>query len=61
MLRQVATVVTSLSPSGQVEVRGELWQARLANPTETLATGMHAKVDAIDGLVLVVHAAGEPE
>ena len=61
MLRQMATVVTPLTPSGQVEVRGELWQARLADPAETLATGSHAKVDAIDGLVLVVHAAGEPE
>ena len=61
MLRQVATVVTPLAPSGQVEVRGELWQARLPNPAATLAAGSKAKVDAIDGLVLVVHAAGEPE
>ena len=61
MLRQVATVVTPLAPSGQVEVRGELWQARLANPAATLAAGSKAKVYAIDGLVLVVHAAGEPE
>jgi membrane-bound serine protease (ClpP class) len=56
MLRQIATVVTPLAPSGQVEVRGELWQARLTNPTETLPTGSHAHVDAIDGLTLLVHA-----
>ena len=61
MLRQVATVVTPLAPSGQVEVRGELWQARLANPAAILEAGSQAKVDAIDGLVLVVHAVGEPE
>ncbi len=54
MLRQIATVITPLTPSGQVEVRGELWQARLADPLATLPSGSHAKVDAIDGLVLVV-------
>jgi membrane-bound serine protease (ClpP class) len=61
MLRQIATVVTPLAPSGQVELRGELWQARLTDPSATLATGSYAKVDAIDGLVLLVQAAGEPE
>ena len=61
MLRQIATVVTPLSPSGQVEVRGELWQARLTDPTASLARGEHACVEAIDGLTLLVHATGEPE
>jgi len=61
MLRQIATVVTPLAPAGQVEVRGELWQARLTDPAATLAAGSHAKVDAIDGLTLLVHATGEPE
>ena len=61
MLRQIATVVTPLAPSGQVEVRGELWQARLTDPAATLATGSHAKVQAIEGLVLLVNAVGEPE
>jgi len=55
MLRQIATVVTPLAPSGQVEVRGELWQARLTNPAATLAPGSQAHVDAIDGLTLLVH------
>jgi membrane-bound serine protease (ClpP class) len=61
MLRQIATVITPLAPTGQVEVRGELWQARLSNPSARLATGSLAKVDAIEGLVLLVHAVGEPE
>ncbi len=61
MLRQIATVVTPLSPTGQVEVRGELWQARLINPAAFLPAGASAYVDAIEGLVLVVQAAGEPE
>jgi membrane-bound serine protease (ClpP class) len=56
MLRQIATVVTPLTPKGQVEVRGELWQARLTNPTTTLPTGAQARVDAIEGLTLLVHA-----
>ncbi len=55
MLRQIATVVTPLAPTGQVEVRGELWQARLTDPAATLAPGAHAHVDAIDGLTLLVH------
>lgn len=60
MLRQIATVITPLAPTGQVEVRGELWQARLTNPAATLAPGAQAHVDAIDGLTLLVHPAGEP-
>lgn len=60
MLRQIATVITPLAPTGQVEVRGELWQARLTNPAATLAPGAQAYVDAIDGLTLLVHPAGEP-
>jgi membrane-bound serine protease (ClpP class) len=58
MLRQIATVVTPLAPTGQVEVRGELWQARLDPPTATLAVGSHARVHAIEGLTLLVHAIG---
>ena len=60
MLRQIATVITPLAPTGQVEVRGELWQARLTNPAATLGPGAQAHVDAIDGLTLLVHPAGEP-
>ncbi len=56
MLRQIATVVTPLAPTGQVEVRGEIWQARLTNPTATLSPGSRARVEAIDGLTLLVHA-----
>jgi membrane-bound serine protease (ClpP class) len=54
MLRQIATAVTPLSPTGQVEVRGELWQARLADPAAFLPAGASVHVDAIDGLVLLV-------
>jgi len=60
MLRQIATAVTPLAPAGQVEVRGELWQARLTNPAATLPPGAQARVDAIDGLTLLVHAIDNP-
>jgi len=61
MLRQIATVVTPLAPSGQVEVRGELWQARLDAPAANAPAGSRVAVRGIDGLVLLVEALGEPE
>jgi membrane-bound serine protease (ClpP class) len=61
MLRQIATAVTPLGPSGQVEVRGELWQARVRSPGLTLTKGTQVAVRGIDGLVLLVDAVGEPE
>lgn len=61
MLRQTATAVTPLGPSGQVEVRGELWQARLRTPGTALAVGAQVKVREMDGLVLLVDAVGEPD
>lgn len=61
MLRQIAIAVTPLEPSGQVEVRGELWQARLRTPGLALKTGTNVAVRGIDGLVLLVDAVGEPD
>jgi membrane-bound serine protease (ClpP class) len=61
MLRQIATVVTPLDPSGQVEVRGELWQARLTAPAATLTAGSRVKVDALEGLTLLVTALDKAE
>jgi membrane-bound serine protease (ClpP class) len=48
-----AIVRTPLSPTGQVEIRGELWQASLRGPA-TLAIGSVVSVRSIDGLVLIV-------
>ena len=61
MLRQIATVVTPLQPSGQVEVRGELWQARLKAPAAAASAGTRVAVRSVDGLVLLVEAVSEPE
>jgi membrane-bound serine protease (ClpP class) len=61
MLRQIATVVTPLTPSGQVEVRGELWQARLATAAADARAGARVAVRGIDGLVLLVETLSEPD
>jgi membrane-bound serine protease (ClpP class) len=57
LLRQTAVAITPLAPTGQVEVRGELWQARLANSDSHAAIGASLTVRAIDGLVLLVDPA----
>jgi membrane-bound serine protease (ClpP class) len=53
MIGGTAIVRTPLSPTGQVEIRGELWQALLRGRA-SLAVGSAVSVRAIDGLVLIV-------
>jgi membrane-bound serine protease (ClpP class) len=53
MIGNLAITRTPLSPIGQVEVRGELWQARLEGPSE-LPTGVVVRIRAVSGLQLVV-------
>ena len=56
MLGRLAIARTPLNPTGQVEVRGELWQARL-NPNETLTqlpAGSPVLVQSIEDLTLIV-------
>jgi membrane-bound serine protease (ClpP class) len=53
MIGGTAVARTPLSPTGQVEIRGELWQASLRGPA-TLAIGSVVSVRSIDGLVLIV-------
>ncbi len=53
MIGGTAIVRTSLSPTGQVEIRGELWQATLKGQA-SLAPGSAVSVRAIEGLVLIV-------
>ena len=57
-----AIVVTPCRPLGQVRVQGELWQARC---DERADPGDEVKVDAVEGLTLVVaplsaRLSGEP-
>jgi membrane-bound serine protease (ClpP class) len=53
MIGGTAIVRTPLAPTGQVEIRGELWQASLRGQA-TLAPGSAVSVRAIEGLVLIV-------
>jgi membrane-bound serine protease (ClpP class) len=54
MVGHVAVAMTPLAPTGQVEVRGEIWAARLVSGTEAVPKGAEVRVEAVDGLVLTV-------
>jgi membrane-bound serine protease (ClpP class) len=51
LVGRTAVVVRALSPSGQVKLDGEVWEARAATDVEP---GREVVVTAIDGLVLEV-------
>jgi membrane-bound serine protease (ClpP class) len=53
MIGGTAIARTALNPTGQVEIRGELWQASL-HGNESLAIGAAVSVRGVDGFVLVV-------
>jgi membrane-bound serine protease (ClpP class) len=54
LLGHIAVAVTPLSPTGQVQVRGEIWQATLAANGQIAPAGAQLKVRAVDGLTLTV-------
>jgi membrane-bound serine protease (ClpP class) len=56
MIGGTAIVRTPLNPTGQVEIRGELWQASLRGET-SLAVGSVVSVRSVEGLVLIVEPA----
>ena len=56
MIGGLAIARTQLVPSGQVEIRGELWQARLYGE-QALPVGAAVAVREVDGLVLIVEPA----
>lgn len=60
MLHQPAVAITALNPSGQVEVRGELWQAILLPPATHAAPGAHLRVQSIEALTLRVTPEPDP-
>jgi membrane-bound serine protease (ClpP class) len=59
MIGGTAIVRTPLNPTGQVEIRGELWQASLRGQT-SLAVGSAVYVRSIEGLVLIVEPMQDP-
>ncbi len=61
MIGRLATARTPLNPTGQVEVRGELWQARLQTGTELpILTGAQVRIQAVEDLILLVVPAPTP-
>ncbi|MGD0445612.1 MAG: nodulation protein NfeD [Edaphobacter sp.] len=53
MIGGTAIARTPLNPTGQVEIRGELWQASLRGQA-SLAAGSPVSVRSVEGLVLIV-------
>ncbi len=54
MIGRVAIAITPLAPMGQVEVRGEIWQAAVESGVATVPAGTRVTVRAVDGLTLTV-------
>jgi membrane-bound serine protease (ClpP class) len=57
LVGEVAVVVTPCRPAGHVRVQGELWQAHCEDGADP---GDEVRVDAVDGLTLVVSRSGRP-
>jgi membrane-bound serine protease (ClpP class) len=61
MVGAVGEVRTPLAPEGQVFVEGALWRARLDDGEGTAALGDRVRVEAVEGLTLLVRpASAEP-
>lgn len=54
LVGSIAEARGTLAPEGQVWVGGALWGARLADGAETVQLGDRVRVDAVEGLTLVV-------
>ena len=51
LIGETGVVKTPLTPTGRIQVHGELWFARCTTP---VTTGQRVRVTAVDGLTLVV-------
>ncbi len=60
LLGAPAIARTALEPTGQIEVRGELWLATLTPANATLPAGASVRVRAVDGLLLLVDSEAGP-
>lgn len=59
LLGRRARVMERVAPEGWVQLGGELWRARLEPGADPLEARTDAVVRAVDGLTLVVAAAGD--
>ncbi len=60
LVGSVAEARSTLDPEGQVWVAGTLWSARLADGGAPVQLGDRVRVDAVDGLTLVVRPESPP-
>ncbi|HEX4753682.1 MAG TPA: NfeD family protein [Solirubrobacterales bacterium] len=51
---------STIDPTGQAFMRGTLWSARLADGATPVGLGDRVKVEAVDGLTLVVAPVADP-
>jgi membrane-bound serine protease (ClpP class) len=56
----LAEVRSTLDPTGQVWIEGALWRARLATGDGPIGVGDRVRVDAVEGLTLVVRPEAPP-
>ncbi len=56
----LAEVRSTLDPTGQVWIEGALWRARTADGAGPIGVGDRVRVDAVEGLTLVVHPEASP-
>ncbi|MFN8161944.1 MAG: nodulation protein NfeD [Solirubrobacterales bacterium] len=61
LVGEIGEVRSRLDPEGQVFVEGALWRARLAERSGPLPAGGRVRVEAVEGLTLVVVPAGEAD
>lgn len=54
LIGSLAEARTSLAPEGQVWIEGALWRARLAGGADGVQIGDRVRVEAVEGLTLVV-------
>ena len=57
LVDQHGEAIEDLDPEGQVKLRGQIWKARSSEP---VARGEWVKVDAIEGLTLMVSKSDGP-
>jgi membrane-bound serine protease (ClpP class) len=54
MVGESAVARSAIAPAGNVFMRGTLWSARLADGASPIGAGDRVRVEAVDGLTLVV-------
>jgi len=60
LVGSIAEARGTLDPDGQVFVAGTIWSARLVGDGATVRLGDRVRVDAVEGLTLVVHPEPTP-